>query len=74
MLGPLPYLHRVLLVIVAISVCTGIGAWLGLFPTFPIDIALGAFLGLAAGTAAAYLLVHDFHHRAAAAGSHRHVH
>jgi hypothetical protein len=62
MLGPLPYLHRLLLVLVALLVCTGIGVWLGLLPTFPVDPSLGALLGLAAGAGAAYLLVHDFHH------------
>lgn len=61
MLGPLPYLHRVLLVVVALAVSTGIGIWLGLVPTVPLSVALGTFAGLAVGAGVAYLLVHDFH-------------
>lgn len=61
MLGPLPYLHRLLLVIVALTVCTGIGAWLGFLPVVPVGLSLGVAAGVAAGGAAAYLLIHDFH-------------
>lgn len=62
MLGPLPYLHRLLLVLVAIIVCTGIGAWLGLLPTIPVGVSLGVTAGLLAGGGAAFLLIHDFQH------------
>lgn len=66
MLGPLPYLHRLLLVIVALTVCTGIGAWLGYLPVVPVGVSLGVATGLAAGGGAAYLLIHDFHHASSA--------
>lgn len=62
MLGPLPYLHRLLLVSIAVLVSTGIGAWFGLLPTVPVGVSLGVLIGLVAGAGAAYLLIHDFHH------------
>ncbi len=61
MLGPLPLLHRVVLVSAALAVCMGIGFWLGFVPEVPLNLRLGLVIGAGAGLAAAFVLVHDFH-------------
>lgn len=61
MLGPLPALHRYLLVIAALVVCVGIGLWFGAVPELPLNLRVGLVAGAAAGAAAAFVLVHDFH-------------
>ena len=63
MLGPLPALHRYLLVIAALVVCVGIGLWFGAVPELPLNLRVGLVAGAAAGAAAAFVLVHDFHQR-----------
>ena len=65
MFGPLPALHKVLLVLAALVVCTGIGFWLGAMPDVPVNLRAGVLAGTAAGVAAAFALVHDFHQRRA---------
>ena len=65
MLGPLPTLHRFVLVLTALVVCVGIGLWFGAIPEVPLNLRLGLIAGGAAGAAAAFALVHDFHHREA---------
>ncbi len=62
MLGPLPYLHRLLLVCIALVVSGGIGAWFGNLPAVPVGVSLGVLVGLVAGVGASYLLLHDFRH------------
>jgi hypothetical protein len=61
MLGPLPSLHKYLLVLAAVVVCGGIGFWLGAMPSIPLNLRAGLLVGAAAGVAAAFVLVHDFH-------------
>jgi hypothetical protein len=61
MFGPLPALHRFALVLTALAVCIGIGFWLGAVPQIPLNLRLGLLAGGAAGVAAAFVLVHDFH-------------
>lgn len=61
MLGPLPALHRFLLVLAALVVCVGIGFWLGAVPEIPLNLRVGLLAGAGAGVAAAFVLVHDFH-------------
>jgi hypothetical protein len=61
MLGPLPALHRYLLVVAALVVCVGIGLWFGAVPELPLNLRVGLVAGAAAGAAAAFVLVHDFH-------------
>ena len=61
MLGPLPTLHRLVLVTVALVVCVGIGLWFGAVPEVPLTLRVGLIVGAAAGAAAAFVLVHDFH-------------
>jgi hypothetical protein len=63
MLGPLPALHKYLLVLAALVVCTGIGLWFVAVPEFPLNLRVGLVAGAAAGIAAAFVLVHDFHQR-----------
>ena len=63
MLGPLPTLHRFLLVVGALVVCVGIGLWFGAMPEVPLNLRVGLLAGTAAGVAAAFVLVHDFRER-----------
>lgn len=63
MLGPLPTLHRYVLVLAALVVCLGIGLWFGAMPEIPLNLRVGLLAGAATGVAAAFVLVHDFHHR-----------
>lgn len=59
--GPLPVLHRVVLVVGALSVWIGLGVWSGLMPHVPMSVGPGIVLGAVAGVASAYVLLHDFH-------------
>jgi len=59
MIGPLPTLHRFVLVLAALLVCAGLGVWAGLVNEVPVGVSDGILAGLAAGLGAAYLLVHD---------------
>ena len=61
MLGPLPALHRYVLVLAALVVCVGIGLWFGAVPELPLNLRVGLVAGAVAGAAAAFVLVHDFH-------------
>ena len=63
MLGPLPPLHRLVLVLAALVVCMGIGFWVGTVPEVPLNLRVGLLTGAGVGVAAAFALVHDFHHR-----------
>lgn len=63
MLGPLPSLHRIVLVLSAVAVCVGIGVWLGTMPEVALNVRLGLIAGAATGLAAAFVLVHDFEQR-----------
>ena len=65
MLGPLPALHRFLMVLAALVVGIGIGLWLGAMPDIPLNLRLGLAVGALTGVAAAFVLVHDFHQRQA---------
>lgn len=63
--GPLPSLHRIVLVLSAVAVCIGIGVgvWLGVMPEVALNVRLGLIAGAATGLAAAFVLVHDFEQR-----------
>lgn len=62
MFGPLPRLYRMLLVVAALAVCVGVGAWLGATPAVPVRMLGGLAIGGALGGVAIYLLLHDFQH------------
>jgi hypothetical protein len=61
MFGPLPALHRFVIVLSVLVVCIGIGLWLGAMPTIALNIRVGLIAGAAVGVAAAFALVHDSH-------------
>lgn len=61
MFGPLPVLHRV--VLLAISVCAGIigGAWVAHLTPLPVAVSAGALLGGCVGLAGAWAVVRESH-------------
>ena len=63
MFGPLPTLHRFVLVTAALVVCIGIGTWLGAMPDIPFDLRPFGYGHADAVRAAAFVLVHDFRQR-----------
>ena len=58
MLGPLPYFHRVAVVIAVLLTTIGSGAWVAHLTPVPAAAGAGALVGLVAGLAVAYALVH----------------
>ena len=62
MLGPLPYLHRVVVVIAVLVTAVGSGAWIGYFTSIPVAVGAAAMVGLLAGLVVAYALVHVHRH------------
>jgi hypothetical protein len=65
MFGPLPALHRWVLIVSALVVGIGMGVWLGVTPAIAMNVRVGLVAGAAVGLAAAFALVHDFHQRQA---------
>ncbi len=63
MFGPLPTLHRLVLVLAALRGCLGSGFWFGAMPEIALTLRVGLLAGAAVGVVAAFALVHDFHHR-----------
>jgi len=61
--GPLPRLHRLLVVTTVLVVAVGSGAWLAHFTALPAAAAAGAAWGAVAGLLLSFVLLHDFHHR-----------
>jgi hypothetical protein len=57
--GPLPQLHRLLFVAVALLVCVALGAWVAYMTPIPLLWTSGAALGAVLGVGATYLLVHQ---------------
>ena len=64
MFGPLPRLHRLLLVATALLIGVGSGAWVAYSTAMPLAASAGAVIGALVGILLAYALVHDFHARA----------
>ena len=60
-IGPLPRLHRLIVVAAALIVAIASGAWLAHFSPLTDAVAVGAIWGGLAGIVLAYVLVHDFH-------------
>jgi hypothetical protein len=61
--GPLPKLHRLLVVITALLVSMLSGIWLVEVTGMPTLLSAGIGWGLLAGLMLNYVLLHDFHHR-----------
>ena len=61
--GPLPVLHRVVIVVGALTAWIGLGAWVGYRSEFPVTVVPGVALGIVAGLVSAYVLLHDFDRR-----------
>ena len=61
--GPLPVLHKIVLVAGALAVWIGLGAWSGVMPHIPVTLGPGIVLGTIAGVVTAYVLLHDFQRR-----------
>jgi len=62
--GPLPPLHRILVILTALVVGVLSGVWLAQLVAGPALIAAGIGWGLLAGLVLNYLLLHEFRHRA----------
>lgn len=62
MLGPLPRLHRLVVVAVTLLVGVASGAWVAAFTPLAVAVSAGAAGGALAGLLAAYLLLHEAHH------------
>ena len=60
MLGPLPALHRLLVVGVVLVVGVCAGAWIVHFTPLEVAAPAGALIGAVAGVLAGFALVHDF--------------
>lgn len=65
MFGPLPWIHKVALAASAVVLFVVLGAWVAHRTPLPLVPPWGSLVGALLGTAVAYLLVHDFHHRRA---------
>jgi drug/metabolite transporter (DMT)-like permease len=64
--GPLPVLHKIVLVVGALAVWIGLGAWSGAVPHVPVTLGPGIVLGTIAGVVTAYVLLHEFPRRSRA--------
>jgi hypothetical protein len=65
MLGPLPYFHRVTVVIAVLLTAIGSGAWIAHFTIVPVAVGAGAVVGGLTGLVVAYAMVHPATHTAA---------
>ena len=71
-LGPLPQLHRWLLLTTTLVVGLASGAWIAHFTVLPVAATVGAAFGALAGVLLGYVLVHDWSHRPRPVRVHRH--
>lgn len=71
-IGPLPRLHRLLVVVTSLIVGMLSGVWLVYVTDVPALAAAGVGWGLLAGLLLTYVLLHDFHHRPQAVRVRRH--
>ncbi len=60
--GPLPKLHRLLVIVTALAVGVLSGLWLVTVTSITAGVAAGIGWGLLAGLVLEYVLLHDFHH------------
>jgi hypothetical protein len=73
-LGPLPPLHRLLVSVLALVTCVGLGAWLAVTLPVPLIAPTGAAIGLVLGAALVALLLHDGGERPTAPARGRRLH
>ena len=59
MLGPLPTMYRVLVSLVVLLLCVGVGAWAAFMLPYHVLVSAGASVGLGVGLVCAYLLLHQ---------------
>jgi len=62
MLGPLPYFHRVVVIVAVVLTAIASGAWITHFTMVPAAVGAGAIVGGLAGLIVAYALVHPATH------------
>jgi hypothetical protein len=70
--GPLPRLHRMLVVLTALAVGIASGIWIAQFSSLPTAAVAGVGWGALAGLVLGFVLLHDFHHRPRPARVRRH--
>ncbi len=63
MLGPLPLLHRMVVVAAVLAVFVGLGLWMGLESSAPVVLLSGTTFGVLSGGLVSWLVVHDSHER-----------
>lgn len=61
MLGPLPRIHRVVVIMALLLLCGAVGASMGADPTVPFLVGTGLLGGAAVGAVASYALLHQPH-------------
>lgn len=61
MLGPLPRLHRVVVVLAMLVLCAAIGASMGASPSVPFLVGTGLLGGAAVGAVMSFALLHQWH-------------
>ncbi len=62
MLGPLPYFHRVVVIVAVVVTAVASGAWIGHFTAVPLAVGAAAVVGGMTGLVVAYTLVHPATH------------
>ena len=62
MLGPLPYFHRVVVIVAVVMTAVASGAWIAHFTDVPVAVGAGAVVGGLTGLVVAYALVHPATH------------
>lgn len=62
MFGPLPLLHRIILIVIALGTCMAAGIWLAWWTPVHLLVSAGAAIGALVGVAVAWLLTHDLSH------------
>jgi len=71
MLGPLPLLHRAVLVTAVLLTAMAVGAWVAHFTPLPVAGPAGALVGGLAGALVAYFFVHHSHRQPVRVSSRR---
>ena len=62
MLGPLPYFHRIVVIVAVLMTAAASGAWIAHFTVVPVAVGAGALVGGLTGLVVAYALVHPATH------------